>query len=125
MNYLGKNGKIISGGVFYKNTIISTLSEREMQKIWGKEISIVYQNPLSSLNPSIVVGEQIAEVVRIHSKKSKMDSWNEAISIMEKLNIPDPEQVARRYPHQMSGGMQQRICIAMALICTPGTFDFR
>ncbi|MDD5014581.1 MAG: ABC transporter ATP-binding protein [Atribacterota bacterium] len=119
MNYLGKNGKVISGSVFYKNTIISTLSERELQKIWGKEISIVYQNPLSSLNPSIVVGEQIAEVVRIHSKKSKMDSWNEAISIMEKLNIPDPEQVARRYPHQMSGGMQQRICIAMALICTP------
>jgi len=120
MNYLGKNGKITAGNVFYKNTNISALSEQEMRKFWGKELSIVSQNPFSSLNPSIIVGKQIEEVLKTHNRKDKTRNWNEVISILKKLNISDPEQVARRYPNQMSGGMQQRICIAMSLICAPG-----
>ena len=107
-------GKIIMGG----RDLIS-LPEKTLQKIRGKEISIVFQNPGASLNPVRTVGTQIAEVIRVHEQLSGQESREKAIEMLESLGIPDPRKRSKDYPHQYSGGMAQRAALAMAMACRP------
>jgi peptide/nickel transport system ATP-binding protein len=95
------------------------LDEREMQKVRGNRIAMVFQEPMTALNPVFTIGDQIGEVARIHAGASKRDAWEKAIEMLKVVGIPAPEQRAGEYPHQLSGGMRQRVVIAMALVMNP------
>ncbi len=112
-------GRIVGGEIHFNGRNLTTLSEDEMSEIRGKEISMIFQNPRSSLNPLIPVGEQIAQVLRYRQGMSKRDAWQEAIRLLRVVHIPEPERRMRSYPHQLSGGMAQRVMIAMAISCSP------
>ncbi|SIO34302.1 ABC transporter ATP-binding protein [Halodesulfovibrio marinisediminis] len=112
-------GEIISGKILFDGEDLLTLSEKEMQRIRGNAISMIFQEPMTSLNPVFKIGEQIAEVVRLHEKLSKKAALNRAIELLHQVGIPSPEQRAKEFPHQLSGGMRQRVIIAMALACSP------
>ena len=120
---LGENMEVTSGSILYrKNDSVKdllALSEKELQSIRGKEISFVFQEPFSSLNPLVKVGNQIEETLKLHSKKNKEQIKKQARELMEKLKLPEPDKLAEKYPHQLSGGMCQRVMIAMAIICSP------
>lgn len=122
VGYLARNGRVSSGRILFCGENLLEKSERELRGIRGRRISMVYQEPYASLNPSIPVGEQIAEVLRTHLKLSRDKAWQRALDVLEKVRMPDPESVAKRYPHQISGGMQQRVLIAMALTTAPDLF---
>ncbi len=119
MRYLGENGVIRAGEIFLRDTNLLSLPETEMRQVWGKEITLVPQNPLSSLNPSMQVGDQLAETLRHQLDLNPLDAQQRSIEWLERVRLPDPERTAKRYPHQMSGGMQQRVLIAMALCTEP------
>lgn len=119
MNYLGGNGRISDGEILYQGQDLSQLSDAEVRAIRGKKIAMVYQNPLSALNPSLRIGRQIAEVVRLHEGLDKRTASDKALDILKKVHMPAPDSVMNRYPHQLSGGMQQRVVVAMALITNP------
>ncbi len=112
-------GKIMSGEILFNGTDLLRLSDRQMCDIRGNEISMIFQEPMTSLNPVFTVGYQIAEVFRIHRRMSKSKAMAEAVKMLEMVRIPAPEQRIDEYPHQMSGGMRQRVMIAMALACNP------
>ncbi|MFI3171891.1 MAG: ABC transporter ATP-binding protein [Eubacteriales bacterium] len=112
-------GTTVEGSIKYGEQDILSISEKEMQKLRGNEMSMIFQEPMTSLNPIITCGKQIAEVLQIHKNISKKEAMQGAIKMMEEVGIANPEQRAREYPHQMSGGMRQRIMIAMALACNP------
>lgn len=112
-------GKIIGGEILYKGKDLIKASEKEMQKIRGNEISMIFQEPMTSLNPIIRCGKQIAESLRLHRGLNKKEAMEEAIRMMKAVGIANPEVRAYEYPHQMSGGMRQRVMIAMALACRP------
>ncbi len=118
MNYLGISGRT-SGVIEYAGQDLSTLSPKELQRFRGAKIAMVYQDPMSALNPAIPVGEQIGEALQIHQGLSKHEAFTKAVDMMRRTHIPDPEVNAHRYPHQLSGGMQQRVVISMALITNP------
>ena len=117
MNYLGRNGKITGGTVRFKGRDVAAMSGAQIRSIRGAQISMVYQNPMSALNPSIRIGRQIAEAVRIHQGASRSEADARAREIVEKVHLRGT--ILTRYPHELSGGMQQRIVIAMALINNP------
>lgn len=119
MGYLGKQGHISNGQIWFQGERLDQKSQGEYRKYRGDKISLVYQDPYLSLNPSLKIGRQIAEVSRRHKGTNRKESWEEASSMLVELNIANPNKVMQRYPHQVSGGMQQRICIAMALLCKP------
>ncbi|MEZ4666747.1 MAG: ABC transporter ATP-binding protein [Anaerolineae bacterium] len=119
MRYLAKNARISSGDILLDGDNLLSKSPSEMQRIWGGQISLVPQDPLAALNPSYTVGLQIAEISEVHQKMSRKQAWNKAVEMLEQVRIADPEAVARKYPHQLSGGMQQRVTIAMALSTRP------
>ncbi len=119
MNYLAPNERIASGSVELDGENLLTKSTAEMRQIWGKKINLVPQDALASLNPSYKIGEQIAEITRLHRKLSRGEAWKQAVAMLRKVKIANPETVAQRYPHQLSGGMQQRVTIAMALSTEP------
>jgi peptide/nickel transport system ATP-binding protein len=112
-------GKIVAGQVLWQGRDLVPLSMREMQKIRAKEIAIVFQEPMTSLNPVFTIGEQIAESVRLHEGLSRAEAMNRAVEMLKLVNIPTPERRVKDYPHQFSGGMRQRVMIAIALACNP------
>ena len=113
-------GRIEPGSeLWFEEKNLLALGEREMREIRGARIAMVFQEPMTALNPVFTVGEQIAEVVRIHAGASKKEAWKRAVEMIQLVGIPSPEQRAHEYPHQLSGGMRQRIVIAMALVMNP------
>ena len=112
-------GRIASGSVMFDGLDLLRLGEKEMQKVRGKDISMIFQEPMTSLNPVFRVGEQIAETIRLHQGLSRRDALDRAIEMLRLVGIPSPEIRIRDYSHQMSGGMRQRVMIAIALACNP------
>lgn len=112
-------GKIVGGTITLDGRNLLTLPENEMRKVRGGSISMIFQEPMTSLNPVFTVGDQIAEGIRLHQRLSKRESWSKAIEMLRLVRIPDPDRRVKEYPHQMSGGMRQRVMIAMALSCNP------
>ena len=119
LRYLGKNGEITSGALEFDGESLLDLSSRELRAIRGNRVAHVPQDPKKSLNPSVRAGEQIAETIRLHQDVRKKEAKQRVYDLLEQMNIPDPEYNYKRYPHELSGGMQQRILLAMALSCSP------
>ena len=112
-------GRIVGGAIRFEGKNLLDLSEREMEQIRGNDISMIFQEPMTSLNPIYTVGGQISEAIALHQGMSKKDAMNAAIEMLRRVAIPEPERRAHAFPHQMSGGMRQRVMIAMALSCNP------
>jgi oligopeptide/dipeptide ABC transporter ATP-binding protein len=112
-------GRVVGGKILMDGRNLLDLPEDEMRKVRGGSISMIFQEPMTSLNPVFTVGDQIAEGIRLHQGLSKRESWTKAIEMLRLVRIPDPDRRVKEYPHQMSGGMRQRVMIAMALSCNP------
>jgi peptide/nickel transport system ATP-binding protein len=112
-------GKIVSGEIMFKGKQLLKLSENKMRKIRGKDISMIFQEPMTALNPVYTIGYQIEEVILNHSNMNRVQAHEEALKILRLVEIPDPERRISWYPHQLSGGMRQRVIIAIALACRP------
>jgi oligopeptide/dipeptide ABC transporter ATP-binding protein len=112
-------GKILGGHVFFKGMDLVRASDEQMRNVRGGEIGVIFQEPMSALNPVHRIGRQVAEVFRLHKNISKRDAWDAAVEMLQLVRIPAPEQRMMDYPHQLSGGMRQRIVIALALACRP------
>jgi peptide/nickel transport system ATP-binding protein len=119
MRLVAPPGRITGGSVLFKGRDLASLSEKEMRTVRGNDIAMVFQEPMTSLNPVIRIGAQVAEAIRIHRKVSKKEAWKQAGEMLDLVSIPDPVKRLDDYPHQLSGGMRQRVMIAMALSCDP------
>ncbi len=119
MQDLGRNGRIVGGNVRFKGRDLQHLSAAELRRIRGNEIAMIYQEPMASLNPAMRIGEQLIEVPLIHETVSRAEALRRAYEVLVDVKLPDPERILRCYPHQISGGQQQRIVIAMALMSKP------
>jgi oligopeptide/dipeptide ABC transporter ATP-binding protein len=119
MRLLGRSAYIDEGSIIFDGKDLTKLSESEMTKVRGKGISIIFQQAQASLDPVYKVGSQIVEAIQTHSSISKRDAWNQAVELLDMVGIPDPSKRAHCYPHELSGGMAQRVGIAIALSCGP------
>lgn len=119
IRYLASNGRVTAGSVRLNGVELVGMSRRHLRSLWGSNIGVVYQSPLSSMNPSIQIGRQLAEVARLHLDMDRGAAMQRAGEMLTKVAMPDPEAVIQRYPHQLSGGMLQRCVIAMALMTNP------
>jgi len=113
-------GKVVGGRIVFNGRDLLSVTEEEMQGIRGNEISMIFQEPMTSLNPVFRVEDQIIEVIQRHSKVQRKEAVGQALELMRRVGIPSPETRMQDYPHQMSGGMRQRVMIAMAIACNPG-----
>jgi len=108
-------GRVVSGKILFEGKDVS----RNIHELRGKEISMVFQNPLNSLNPSLKIGVQLMEVLQEHLNMNEKEAWNRSVGVLKMMGIPDPETMMNRYPFEFSGGMRQRVMIAMAMLCEP------
>lgn len=112
-------GKLVGGKVWFNGHEIENMKEKDFRKIRGNEVSIIFQDPMTSLNPVYTIGNQIVEVIRLHTDKNKADAWARAKELLELVGINEPEKRLKQYPHELSGGMRQRVMIAMAMSSDP------
>jgi peptide/nickel transport system ATP-binding protein len=119
IGHVGAGGRITGGQVFYEGRDIAHFTPQELQRLRGRDVAMVYQNPMASLNPSMRVGDQIAEVLRIHEGLNARAAKLRAIELLDRVHLPDARDLSGRYAHQLSGGQQQRVVIAMGLACNP------
>lgn len=119
MNYMGKNGRIVDGEILFEGRDMRAMSQEELRKIRGSQVAMVYQEPMASLNPSMKIGQQLAEVPLYHDEATKEEAFDRAEKMLSNVRLPDPARIMGSYPHQISGGQQQRVVIAMALLSNP------
>jgi oligopeptide/dipeptide ABC transporter ATP-binding protein len=119
MRLISKPGKIDAGEILLDGENLLNLSEEEMSKVRGNRISMIFQQPQTALNPVFKVGDQLAEVLNVHQDMGKDAGWKRAVALLKMVGVPDPERRVEAYPHELSGGMAQRVMIAMALACVP------
>lgn len=119
MGMLPKGGQVTQGQILLEGRNIAPLASKDWLKIRGQQIAMVMQDPFTSLNPLMMVGDQIAEVYRLHQGLARQAAWQRAVEMIERVGVPDPPRAARKYPHQMSGGQRQRIVIAIAFAAKP------
>lgn len=119
MGLIANPGKIVGGSINFNGHQIEKMTEKEQQKIRGNEVSIIFQDPMTSLNPVYTVGNQLREALRLHTKKTKKEIQKRAIELLELVGVNEPVKRLKQYPHEFSGGMRQRVMIAMALACEP------
>jgi peptide/nickel transport system ATP-binding protein len=119
VEFLGANGKIVGGSIKFQGRELVGRSEAELRKLRGDQIAMVYQDPMQALNPSVTIGDQLAEVLTTHRGIPKKEAWEKSINMLNRVYMPDSASVMNRYPHQISGGQQQRVVIAMALLNNP------
>ncbi len=112
-------GEISGGEILFENTDLLKLKEKKLEEIRGNKISMIFQEPMSSLNPIFKIGDQLTEILKKHLKLKTKDAWKRAIDLLNEVGIPMPEKVVGNYPHELSGGMLQRVMIAMAMACKP------
>lgn len=119
MRYMGKNGGIVGGAIKFHGRDMSELTEEEMRRIRGRDIAMIYQEPMAALNPSLTIAAQLMEVPMIHERVSEEEAFQRSFDMLSAVHIPDPKRLMDSYPHQVSGGQQQRVVIAMALLSRP------
>ncbi len=119
MRLVSKPGKVDAGEILLDGENLLNLSEEEMTKVRGNRISMIFQQPQTALNPVFKVGDQLSEVLNVHQDMGREAGWNRAVALLKMVGVPDPERRAEAFPHELSGGMAQRVMIAMALACVP------
>ncbi len=120
LGLLPKNiSKINSGSILFENSDLVGLSDKSFQHIRGNKISMIFQEPMSALNPSMTCGDQVTEILKTHTSLSKSELMDETLSLFEKVKLPSPKRIFKAYPHEISGGQKQRVMIAMAIACKP------
>ena len=112
-------GRLVGGSIWFNGHEIEKMTEKEMRKIRGNEVSIIFQDPMTSLNPVYTIGNQITETIRLHTGKSQKEATARAKELLELVGITEPDKRLKQYPHELSGGMRQRVMIAIALACEP------
>ena len=120
LGLLPKNaGRVTSGSIIYQDKNLLQLSNKALQGVRGNKIAMIFQEPMSSLNPSMTCGKQVQEILERHNNLSALESKEETLSLFEKVKLPDPSRIFRSYPHEISGGQKQRVMIALAIACKP------